>query len=556
MTHRDESPAPTCHARALHQRQAARSRREALNHVLNRFCPRVALTHPDTALPGMPRVRSAPPPPTPLEFAHFIPSTRSIGPFTSRSSKDVERLFRPIRKPTDISSEHFEALNLDVHTDVSLEELLPSDAASFLPPGAWDEPRSSDSVATPKRLLSNGREAPGEELYRQRKSELDLDNEDAFRAVLRDPPAPGRTAVKPGYFYKFWQSLELMSQYWDTSMDRCEDGEVERNPGDMDVDEARAKGYKYSGRRLGSGREMPESYREEAVKRLVETMAWLFGCQISPPRVSPRVTLQTTLFPVRITQSVYRVPSDRQVARQGILEGPIIGVQCRPETSLREPTEAPGEGQGEKLDLLREIGALLLIAQERSREGRQEKLPGEGKWYTSTPRWGGGPGGEVGNTSAANTDEEPLKEAGGKNASTRRGGSSSTRARKGSMAEAYKKVAPGAGIWDPKVRYTRFGKDASSAVDDVFLVSSLNHHVSILRLRVSAAYLAFLETGALPSSPDRGGDEPWYVLRLHRTRWLDLFVAADRMQAMRALWGVLAYQMRAMETAADVEMTG
>jgi hypothetical protein len=40
---------------------------------------------------------------------------------------------------------------------------------------------------------------------------------------------------------------------------------------------------------------------------------------------------------------------------------------------------------------------------------------------------------------------------------------------------------------------------------------------------------------------------PWYVLELWRTKWYDLFVANDRVEIMRGLWGVLAWLMRSSQ---------
>lgn len=111
------------------------------------------------------------------------------------------------------------------------------------------------------------------------------------------------------------------------------------------------------------------------------------------------------------------------------------------------------------MDLLREVAALLLLAQERAREGKSEKKPGEGKWYTNTPRWGGGPGGEVGNATE-NSDEDPAKKDEKKSGTK-------TRNRRTSAAEAYKRLHPGMGTWDARVTYEAIGKDEGSEVDDV-----------------------------------------------------------------------------------------
>lgn len=89
-------------------------------------------------------------------------------------------------------------------------------------------------------------------------------------------------------------------------------------------------------------------------------------------------------------------------------------------------------------------------------------------------------------------------------------------------------------------------------------------------------YISFLETGRAPSSPtsspltstssqeppahhdsfehqaasrnqgaaSQEDDLPWFVLELRRSRWFDLFVAQDRVDVMRGIWGVMAWLTR------------
>ena len=85
------------------------------------------------------------------------------------------------------------------------------------------------------------------------------------------------------------------------------------------------------------------------------------------------------------------------------------------------------------------------------------------------------------------------------------------------------------------------------------MVSSLNHHISILKLRVHPLYLQYLSDGTLPESPSLSRD--WCSPKLQRTRWYDLFDVGDRTEAMRGLWGVMHYLMRAQEKS-DVTMEG
>lgn len=108
--------------------------------------------------------------------------------------------------------------------------------------------------------------------------------------------------------------------------------------------------------------------------------------------------------------------------------------------------------------------------------------------------------------------------------------------------DAYRMIRPPAMHWDPKTRYTAIGRQRGADYDDVFVISSLFHHVSLLRVRVPDKLLAVL-AGQIPDPglAARGKVGVW------RTRWFDLFVAGDRVEGMRALWGVMAYAMRKME---------
>jgi len=117
--------------------------------------------------------------------------------------------------------------------------------------------------------------------------------------------------------------------------------------------------------------------------------------------------------------------------------------------------------------------------------------------------------------------------------------------RRVSAAEVWKVLRPGNGFWDSKVEYEAIGKGAGREWDEVYMLSSLNHHISILKLRVHPLYLQFLADGALPQ--DLPADASWASPILQRTRWYDFFVLEDRAEAMRGLWGIMAYLMRQKE---------
>lgn len=216
---------------------------------------------------------------------------------------------------------------------------------------------------------------------------------------------------------------------------------------------------------------MPEDAREETVRAFVEMAAWPFGCQVSVPTISPRLAVKTLLFPVRMTFEAGRSPKDRSLARSGVLEGPVFVGQCRPETAFRAHDENPGSGIGEISDLFREVGAMLLAAQERAREGATEVRPGEGKWWTTAPRWGGatndGPEGEHNTDSDQDSSGSHGKEKPHKRSKYDHPFLAMRRPRRISNAERWKLVQPGPSLWERRMRYMQIGKTKDELYDDV-----------------------------------------------------------------------------------------
>ncbi|KAI9772119.1 MAG: hypothetical protein M1840_001408 [Geoglossum simile] len=552
--------------------------------MLSSFSFGIPLTFPSPHEGG--RV-SPPPPPTPLDFPRCS-TTLPRFPLTPESTRNFNATYMGIKKPSDVRLEHLEGLNVTIEHDVELEDLIPADPAdglSALPPKSWVSlPSDCDDAAIralqlPDKKLSTGTLVPNIQQFRQRCFELSYDNNDAFHVIQRKPPVPGKPPIKPGQYYRFWQGLDLMSQWWDTSQDHL-----------LAEDKADSPGPRYIGRRTSTGRDLPEQYREDCVKGFVEIISWEFGCRLQTPRAMPRLAVRTSLFPSRFSYLAYRLPASVQEQRAGMLEGPVLGVQCRPETCFRNPGEEMGKGQSEVLDFMREIVGALIIAQERAREGKEEKKPGAGKWWSEAPRWGGGPGGEIGNP-VGNSDD-PVPPVG-------RGRSGSRGDRKAGNKKLDRQSSS---TWDKRIKYQSIGKHKESGVDDIFLISSINHHVSILHLRVSYSYLRFLESGALPrypispslkshtisdgaNSPDAmdtsqpatnpatpissfdptdngkgrsnhgGTKEPrcaglphdWYILKVRRSKWFDLLDKEGRIEALRGVWGVFGYLMREVE---------
>lgn len=223
----------------------------------------------------------------------------------------------------------------------------------------------------------------------------------------------------------------------------------------------------YRGYRIGNGAEMPDQYRLDCVRAFIEPIAWAFGVTFVPHRRPPVLFLEHVRFPVRMNSVAWRGPADRMKARQGWLEGPLLGIQCRPDTNFGSTGNFEAESV---LDVVRELGGMLLLAQERDREGKTERRAGEGKWWTTQVRWGGGPGGEVGEgpNSDESTPEDPTSPTlpNDEKAIRQRIGLKERRP-KLSPAEIWKVLRPGNPMWDPKIAYEAIGKDKTSDWDEV-----------------------------------------------------------------------------------------
>nr|POE48063.1 hypothetical protein CFP56_01391 [Quercus suber] len=578
--------------------------------------------------------RDAPEDPTPITFPAYEPSKTTSWKVDS-PTPDLRFLFSRISKPTDITHLHREALNIDLVESCPVDDLLLSaNGVSFLPPLPTGQ--REHGITTPGARGESVNASSSWMDYEQRLSELMIENDLAFRSLTRRLPQ-GTKPCRLSHSRKFWVGLESMSSYWDCSLDEyldaphdpavAQEDNIENlslniatpnlpsdslplprkaytaGPHDeaipMCENEAKGSGTdssriepqdslqdvrstsvtpeplpksQYKGRRIGTGREMPDQFRIDTVRGFVECATFAFKCTLSPPRRMPIVQLNKLNLPVRQTAAVYRMPQDRNAARQGCYEGPIIGVQVRSDTDFSLPDTGPDVFKA-RLDLMREFGGLLQLAQERRREGKNEVKPGEGMWYTTVPRWGGGPGGAVEdriNSDVLTSAETPGLAAREREDPDFRSAGSGNRVRsRRTPAILWQELRCGNGFWDARTDYKAIGKSPSSNYDEVcsprtlppplrkrqvnlqlmplnkqiFLLSSLNTHIAILKLTVHTAYTDSLITGTLPSQALAERD--WSCPRLQRTQWYDLFDPAQRAEAFRALWGVMAFLTRA-----------
>lgn len=513
--------------------------------------------------------RNPPELPTPVKFPNFQPPTRETQAWPRDGDPPalLQELAR-IRKPADITFDQLRGLNVALEPECSIEELLSilPGVASYVPPQEWADLPADGAQAQaqaqapsqpeegPKRLLSSGRPYPGREDFAIRLKELLFDNHEAFSALTRVPQDKDKKPPRLAHYRKFWEGLDNMAYYWDTSLDEYIPPKAAEEPGTKEsasesedqtsslveseeaarleathIDESVARkkaktaasaaetepsstppdqsqpvhlaqrpaitpaklgiatppsvsnGNKseastdkpagtYKGLRIGTGRGMPDGYRVDTVRSFVEPVAWCFGMTIAPHRRPPALQVQNLRVPVRVSAAVWRSSTDRMKARQGFLHGPVAGLRVADYTDFggREGANGKVRSNSEQealLDIMREIGSLLYIAQERAREGRTEVKPGEGKWWTTVPRWGGGSGGDLGEARGDSDGPAPKTEKEEKQIRSKRP------TKKKTAAEMWAELRPGSGYWDPKVEYEAIGKDRSSEWDDVSLIS-------------------------------------------------------------------------------------
>ncbi|KAK1062911.1 hypothetical protein LTR74_009858 [Friedmanniomyces endolithicus] len=568
--------------------------------------------------------RDPPLPATPVTFPAYefnaIPEGCRGVPAVDAS---LQSLFAKVTNPNDITDRHVQVLGIEPCQSCTLDELLPRiDEVTYLPsPGTGDHVTAipGEDVTTSEDLrIASRRQTILDEVL----ADLQLDNDTAYR-ILGRKSKYGARFRRFIHMHKFFDGLESMSQYWDSSADNyyeitaelCSGKGVKRLRLDQEADmsiedsclastteskstdessllptpapspepnispstndqapveagsgthmtdaasavvpellprtraetvspEPRAQ-HRYRGRRVHTGREMPDQFRVDTVRAFVEASTMPFQCSVALPRVRPLVQIGTLTIPVGQTAGIYRHPSDRSRARLGRLEGPMVAIYVCGETEFEDKIGEPLEAKG-RLHHMREVGVLLQIAQERRRSG-VEINPGEGKWWTTRRRWGGGPGHEpetkIGSPTGEKSNAKAIRDAHAKQT-------------KAALCERWKDVKCDHGTWDPKTDYAAIGKDPSSPYDKVFMISSLNHHISIVKLTVHEAYIDKLVSGATLYDSIPGASGPPKP-KLQRSQWFDLFDEQQRVEAFRGVWGVMAYLKR--DTEASVETCG
>lgn len=68
----------------------------------------------------------------------------------------------------------------------------------------------------------------------------------------------------------------------------------------------------------------------------------------------------------------------------------------------------------------------------------------------------------------------------------------------------------------------------------------------MVHLRIHQNYIEHLDQTPAQSRSSEATQQLWYLLDMKRSKWFDLLVAEDRVEAMRGVWAILGWQMRDM----------
>lgn len=490
------------------------------------------------------------PDPTPITLPRYQPFAKDS--HIGDTSLSLPSLLRETgRESIVLGRSGLLAIGLDLTLDARLQDLLPT--TSCLPDFAfWDtcspeQARKHD--ADNRIMLKNGAPSPGCHVYSERRRELANTNEDAFRTVRRVAPPKGKQQARLGNAYEFFRCLELFTAFWD---DTSEPQRLPPSP-ELTASEAEAPAEPAprqppSSVRSSSGASMPAEYRHNMLNTFIKLVAYDFGCNVSMARVEPRLHLQSPpgehqrkSYTPSNCHFVFQSPATRETARAGVIYGPVAAVSARPSVDFTTPDVETAQSQ----DLAREVTAALITAQHRNREGKEEVRFGHEKWWTANRRWGGGAGGPIGREiekgSAPAGDRD--KTSAGHRDGVHDGPANKKARRTMPIYDNYRMVRPPASSWDRKAKYEAIGKVSGANYDDVFVMSSLFHHMSILRVRVPTRLLDVLD-----GSPELDlTKRSWGKVEAWRSPWFDFFQADQRIVAMQLVWAVMAYQMRSNE---------
>lgn len=453
--------------------------------------------------------RPQPDPPTHVGLPNYSKQEQSrIRNWYDESDRpDLRRDFVQSRKVSDITAKFYTDLNVRFAIPCPVDQLVPTDKQGrpYMPSNDEDlnPAMAENTVANQGNFVT-------------RLVELKTENDIAYRTVTRTNLPKGLNKIRLSDFRTFFTALHSMSEHWETDLDdyffldddgksvREEDHPEFADP-DMMIDvrnleepvelppsapltysELIARDQEspplqkiltngsdassddflrelYRGRRTSTGSKMPWVYRMDVIKGFMEAAAFPFRCKIAPPRMHPTLLLSGVRLPVNYQSFlVHRVPKEKE--KKHMVQGPLMAAYVRKELEDFDHGTEDEKRDKLRLDQLKEIGSLLHLAQERRRQGKEEKV-----WTKPTPK-----GGKHWFSEMASDAAEPetpdmddvnglIELALGKEAAAAHQG----KKKKRTQYEAWKAMEPQRSYWDPGSDYMAIGKDEDSDWDTV-----------------------------------------------------------------------------------------
>ena len=379
--------------------------------------------------------RTPPEQPTAINLPDYVPNDSAGKATWARDCPDFQTLFARLRrtpKGLTVTDEHIEALNFTITKQTSIRDLVP---------------KISDSL-------------PAEQYFDAIIKELQCPNSEAYRIVTRST-GPKDDPRRIRNLRKFYAGLEMMSSFYDISSDSYYTG--------VDTRKAHSTSPRplYTGFRKSVGEQMPDVFRRETVLGLLQAIQFHFKTPVNQPRVQPYVKFGGLHCKIDPAYMVSASPKEEYKQRARITEGPLMSCFIRSGIELGKGSPEERKGKA-RADLTMEFATLLMVAQERHREGKKEKR-GEGQWYVTKPRFGQKVEEQM-ITSYADVAEHAANiMTGKKSASPPSGLHSSTLDSSVENAAVlnWKGLKLSLPTWDPKTDYKAVGKAKGSDWDEV-----------------------------------------------------------------------------------------
>lgn len=118
--------------------------------------------------------------------------------------------------------------------------------------------------------------------------------------------------------------------------------------------------------------------------------------------------------------------------------------------------------------------------------------------------------------------------------------------------QEWQKLRPNAPVWDDKIVYKRIGTEGDAAFDEIYMLSSVNHHIALVKMKVHPDYLAWLESGDEVKAEVIDGSRK-DVLHVQRSKWYDMFEKEARKELLVCLWRLMCWMTRKSVTSKYVE---